>query len=82
MQNAITVIELTENTLKYSDVEKKFELNWELFSLLEIHKKYLVLYIDTVLFTLLIFDRDHHNEQEIQKITEFLINKVGKYTHC
>ena len=72
------VYEFTDESLRYWDVEKHFDLKWSIFQYYSIYKGYLVLFVGESLVDLLIFkEADTAKEKDdYHKIEAFVKTKL------
>jgi hypothetical protein len=74
----LCVYEFTDESLDYSDNEKHFNLNWDLFRYYTLYKGYLILFIGEFLIDIVMFKQESTEEKALQydKIHEFVKIKL------
>lgn len=68
--------EFNDDKMSYKDKEKRFELNWSLFSHYFFFKDYLIVVINNAIIDTFIFKKFDDDDDDIDKVIEFIKDKV------
>lgn len=70
------IYEFSEDSIKYSDKEKKLEFKWSVLTSYSIYKDYLVLFVNNSIVDSFIFEKDSDHIADYEKILELTKEKL------
>lgn len=70
------IYEFSEDSIKYSDKEKKLEFKWSVLTNYSIYKDYIVLFVNNSIVDSFIFEKNQDHISDYQKILELTKEKL------
>jgi len=70
------IYEFSEDSIKYSDKEKKLELKWSVLTNYALYKEFLVLFVNNSIIDSFIFEKDPEHIANYEKILELTKKKL------